>query len=313
VRRVGEELARAIAKKFNIPEEDAKLALAVIGSLDEGSQLEKVLGVTAGVADALSKASPQVQQATAPLVQAALAKQLLTDPLQRQLATMVSGLATVKYLFGSDPQINVLAQTIGEQIKALSEKLAKIEESKTREEFQKFVDGIAQQIELINQQIATLSKRIEGGNGGSEVDSITSAVNTIRSFREALKELGYKVVGPGEAASVEDVYRYKDYLEKLGYEVRPRAITPEEVNRMIRERDEMWKKRMDRYIKKVAKVKEAEARKTEALAAILTEILATARAYLSKGAGGEGLADAIVRKVASYGTQQTQQAPQAQG
>lgn len=312
---MGEELAKAIAKKFNIPEEDAKLALAVIGSLDEGNQLEKVLGVTAGVADALSKAPPQVQQATAPLVQAALAKQLLTDPLQRQLATMVSGLATVKYLFGSDPQINVLAQTIGEQIKALSEKLAKIEESKTKEEFQKFVDGIAQQIEVINQQIAALSKRIEEvrGNGGSEVDSITSAVNTIRSFREALKELGYKVVGPGEAVSVDDVYRYKDYLEKLGYEVRPRAITPEEVNRMIRERDEMWKRRMDRYIKKVAKVKEAEARKTEALAAILTEILATARAYLSKGAGGEGLADAIARKVASYGTQQAQQAPQAQG
>jgi hypothetical protein len=127
---VSESLVKALAQKYGLSEEDVKLALEMIGGEDE---LSKMISTVATTGEALAKTPKDVQQAIAPLVAATVLRQLSTDPFQQKMLSLAGSILTVKELLSEDKTVVKLVDSIMGEIKALNERLAKLEESRKSE------------------------------------------------------------------------------------------------------------------------------------------------------------------------------------
>ena len=256
---MSKELAKTLAQKLGISEEDAVAALSLVG--EDGSDLGNLINILGATAEATSKAPQDVQKAITPVISMALLKQLSTDPYQQKMLALVSSLATLKTLFASDQGIQQLVNTITQQLNTLNERLQKLEEGRKAEELQRLEDFL----NTLTQEVLDLKKRIEqppqtqtqGSTSNPLVkakEEMATFLDVLNTVTEYLKALGYKVRRPGEEETPTTITpeMIEELARKYGYEVK--RMTPEEIRRTIEEeRKKAFKKAMRQL-----KIKERE-------------------------------------------------------
>jgi DNA repair exonuclease SbcCD ATPase subunit len=258
---MSKELAKALAQKLGVSEEDAVAALSLVG--EDGSDLSNLINLVGVTGEAMSKAPQDVQKAITPVISMALLKQLSTDPYQQKMLALVSSLATLKTLFASDQGIQQLVNTITQQLNTLNERLQKLEEGRKAEELQKLEDFL----NTLTQEVLDLKKRIEqppqtqtqtqGSTSNPLIkakEEMATFLDVLNTVTEYLKALGYKVKRPGEEETPTTITPevIEEFARKYGYEVK--RMTPEEIRRTIEEeRKKAFKKAMRQL-----KIKEKE-------------------------------------------------------
>lgn len=307
---MSENLIKTLAQKYGLSEEDVRLALEMIGGGED--EVSKTLSTVVSSGEALAKTPKDVQQAIAPLVAATVLKQLSADPFQQKMLSLTGSLLTIKTLLGEDKSVEKLVESITGEIKALNERLAKIEESKKSEEIQAVVEAI----ENLRGDMEELRSRIEKGPATVESQTIANPLeqarnqlndfaNTLNTITEGLKALGFEVRKPGEVKHVDDIDKAKQILERYGYEVKPRYMTEEEFQRRLQEERRRFEKLLEKRLRRSEKIAEAKARQVEALVALGIEILRRLHSLTSPAQGG-GVVD-VARRRALQGVQQAQQ------
>ena len=312
---MSESLVKALAQKYGLSEEDVKLALEMIGGEDE---LSKMISTVATTGEALAKTPKDVQQAIAPLVAATVLRQLSADPFQQKMLSLTGSLLTIKTLLGEDKGVERLVQSITDQIRALNERLAKLEETKKSEEIQ----AIAQSIENLRADLEELRSRMESGptavtqqvastanplaQASSQLDEFTRTLNAVV---DGLKALGFEVKKPGEVKPIDDIDKAKEILVKYGYEVKPRYMSEEEFQRRLQEERRRYEKLLEKRLRKSEKIAEAKARQVEAIVALGLEVVKYLRSLAQPaGQAGGGVVEVARRRVVQ-GVQQAQQSP----
>jgi hypothetical protein len=308
---LSESLIKTLAQKYGLSEEDVKLALEMIGGGED--ELGKTISTVATTGEALAKTPKDVQQAIAPLVAATVLKQLSADPFQQKMLSLTGSLLTIKTLLGEDKSAEKLVDSIMGEIRALNEKLAKLEESKKSEE----VMVIAEAIENLRRDMEELRGRIERGatavtpqniaaNPLEQTRSqISEFVNALNAVTDGLKALGFEVRRPGEVKPVDDIDKAREILERYGYEVKPRYMTEEEFQRRLQEERRRFEKLVEKRLRRSEKIAEARARQVEAVAAVVLEVVKNVRSLVQPAQGGGGVAE-VARRRALQGVQQAQ-------
>jgi hypothetical protein len=311
---VSESLVKALAQRYGLSEEDVKLALEMIGGEDE---LSKMISTVATAGEALAKTPKDVQQAIAPLVAATVLRQLSADPFQQKMLSLTGSLLTIKTLLGEDKSVERLVDSIMNEIKALNERLAKLEESKKSEE----VKAVAEAIENLRKDMEELRREIENKVSATVTpqttninpleqakNQISEFVNVLNAVTEGLKALGFEIKKPGEARSIDDINKARELLERYGYEVKPRHMTEEEFQRRLQEERKRLKKMFERKLRKSEKIAEAKARQVEAIAAVVLEVIRNIRNLIQPAQAGGGVVEVARRRALAYqGVQQAQQ------
>jgi DNA repair exonuclease SbcCD ATPase subunit len=313
---LSESLVKTLAQKYGLSEEDVKLALEMIGGGED--ELGKTISTVATTGEALAKTPKDVQQAIAPLVAATVLKQLSADPFQQKMLSLTGSLLTIKTLLGEDKGVERLVQSITDQIRALNERLAKLEETKKSEEIQ----AIAQSIENLRADLEELRSRMESGptavtqqvastanplaQASSQLDEFTRTLNAVV---DGLKALGFEVKKPGEVKPIDDIDKAKEILVKYGYEVKPRYMSEEEFQRRLQEERRRYEKLLEKRLRKSEKIAEAKARQVEAIVALGLEVVKYLRSLAQPaGQAGGGVVEVARRRVVQ-GVQQAQQSP----
>ena len=256
---MSKELAKALAQKLGVSEEDAVAALSLVG--EDGSDLGNLINLVGATGEAMSKAPQDVQRAITPVISMALLKQLSTDPYQQRMLALVSSLATLKTLFASDQGIQQLVNTITQQLNALNERLQKLEEGRKAEELQKLEEFL----NTLTQEVLDLKKRVEqppqtqtqGSTSNPLVkakEEMATFLDVLNTVTEYLKALGYKVKRPGEEETPTTITPevIEELARKYGYEIR--KMTPEEIRKTIEEE----KKKAFKKAMRQLKIKEKE-------------------------------------------------------
>jgi DNA repair exonuclease SbcCD ATPase subunit len=311
---VSESLVKALAQRYGMSEEDVRLALEMIGGEDEVS---KILSTITTAGEAIAKTPKDVQQAIAPLVAATVLRQLSTDPFQQKMLSLTGSLLTIKTLLGEDKTVEKLVDSIMGEIKALNEKIAKLEESKKSEEIQ----ALAESIENLRKDMEELRREIEKRESATTTpqnastnpleqarSQISEFVNALNAVIDGLKALGFEIRKPSEVKPIDDIDRAKRLLESYGYEVKPRYMTEEEFQRRLQEERRRLQRIFERKLRKSEKIAEAKARQVEAIAAVVLEIVRNIRNLIQPAQAGGGVAEVARRRaLALQGVQQAQQ------
>jgi len=301
---VGQQ-AKPVSGRSGVSEEDvARYVMQLLE--EEDDSVERTIGLLGTVAEATSKAPPPAQQAITQLANLALIKQLNTDPFQQKLLTTVGGLMALKTFFG-DSESRQLVEQLNQQLNALKQEIEELRRAKLTEELQQAFQPVLERVEKLSSVAEELRHRVEElerGGRPQEVSAQQSAVKELRSqfeelrdavntLRELAEAMGYKVVRPGaESLPDPEVFeRVKEFAERFGYELRPKTVTWEEVERRIREVEERYermlrevqeqeRRRYEEKLKEDEKIAEARAKEKEAIAAMMVEGFKLLRDFL---------------------------------
>jgi hypothetical protein len=309
---LSESLVKTLAQRYGLSEEDVKLALEMIGGGED--EVSKTISTITTSGEALAKTPKDVQQAIAPLVAATVLRQLSADPFQQKMLSLTGSLLTIKTLLAEDKSAEKLVDSIMGEIKALNERLAKLEESKKSEE----VKAVAEAIENLRRDMEELRREIEAKEFATVApksittnpleqtkNQISEFVNVLNSVTEGLKALGFEIKKPGEVKPVDDVDKAREILERYGYEVKPRYMTEEEFQRRLQEERRRFEKLLEKRLRRSEKIAEAKARQVEAIAAVALEVIRHL-GKLSQPAQVGGVVD-VARRRALQGVLQAQQ------
>jgi uncharacterized protein YaaR (DUF327 family) len=319
---MGEGLARVLAQKLGISEEDVKVVLEMMNNLISDNDINKTISLTATLGEASSKMPEPMQKTIAPMLGYALLRQLSTDPFQKQLMSLAGGLLTVKTLLGSDQQGQQLVNQLLERIDKLNEQIQQMQQARTMEQLESFANTITETIKSIGEEMATLKKRVEELSARpnnslpqNPLKTVSTQLSefkeTVMSLADALNALGFKVVKPGEKPPVFEIpdEELRKVAEARGYELKPKALTWDEVNRILEERERRLKKWLKKKYERDLKLKEIEAKKWESASAAIIEMIRLARRFVKpEGIQYEGLEELVEEAgEARGGVQETQQ------
>jgi gas vesicle protein len=313
---VSEGLVKTLAQRLGVSEEDARLALEWLNKVMSEDEVSKAVSTIATIGEASGKMPEPVQKTIAPILGYALLRQLTTDPFQRQMMSLAGGLATIRALLSGDQQGQELVSKLLERIDKLNEQIQQMREAKTREEFESFANTVTETVKSISEEVSALKKRIEElankpstpPEHGNPLKAVSSQLSdfkeAITSLADALSALGFKVVKPGEKPPVHEISdeELKRAAEARGYELKPKALTWDEVNRILREREMRLKKWFKKRLEKEVRLKELEAKKWESASAAIVEGFRLVKKLLKPGTEHEGeLEEAIEEKYAEGG------------
>jgi uncharacterized protein YaaR (DUF327 family) len=312
---MSEGLVKSLAQRLGVSEEDVKLALEWLNKVMSEDEVAKAVSTIATIGEASARMPEQVQKAIAPVLGYALLKQLSTDPLQRQLASLAGGLATIRALLSNDQQSLQLVEKLLEKVDKLNEQIQQLREAKTKEEFESFVNTVNETVKSISEEVSALKKRVEelASKPSAPLEhqnplkTISSQLSefkeAITALADALNALGWKVVKPGERPPITEVSdeELRKIAESRGYELRPKALTWEEVDRFMREREERLKRWFKRRLEREVRLKELEAKKWESISAALVEGFRLLRRLLRPEHEYEGELEAAIEERYSEG------------
>jgi len=318
---VSEELAKAVARRLGVGEEDARLALSLFSEFSEGEDVEKAISLIAAAGQGLEKAPAQFQQAVAPVVATALLKQLSRDPYRERLVALAESLMTIKALLGQDEtarQLQSALSSVVEQINRLNQEIESLKEVRV-EEVERSLQPILSTVESLRSGLEELRRRLDelsrqprqvseeveelGGAGRATGlaerlrNDITTLKREVEGLADVLSMLGYKVVRSSEPTSPprpEELEELRRRWEALGYEVKPKVVTVEELNRLRQEMEEArrreleelrrrYKELLRRKLARSEKIAEARTKQAEMAFAVLMKLMDAAIAALSGG------------------------------
>jgi uncharacterized protein YukE len=324
---LSEGLVKALAERLGVSEEDARLALEWLNRVMSEDDVSKAVSTVATVGEASGKMPEPMQRTIAPVLGYALLKQLTADPFQRQMVSLAGGLATIKALLGSDQQSQQLIEKLLERIDKLNEQIQQMREAKTREEFESFADTVTETVKSISDEVSALKRRIEelASKPSTPVEhsnplrAVTTQLSdfkdAITALADTLSALGFRVVKPGEKPPAHEMpdEELRRVAEMRGYELRPKALTWDEVNRIIRERELKLKKWFKKRLERDVRLKEAEAKKWESATALGLEVLRVFRDFVKGSSGGGELTRAVESRLEQLGeaSERVQEAQQS--
>jgi uncharacterized protein YaaR (DUF327 family) len=307
---LSEGLVKSLAQKLRVSEEDAKLALDWLNRVMSEDDVSKAVSTVATIGEASGKMPETMQKTIAPVLGYALLRQLTTDPFQRQMVSLAGGLATIKALLSSDQQSQQLVEKLLERIDNLNEQIQQMREAKTREELESFTSTVTETVKSISDEVSALKKRIEELSSKpstplehNPLKAVTTQLSdfkdAITALAETLSALGFRVVKPGEKPPVHEIpdEELRRVAEMRGYELKPKALTWDEVNRIIRERELRLKKWFKRRLEREARIKEAEAKKWESAAALGLEVLRVVRDFVKSSSSGGEVVRAVEERI----------------
>jgi len=307
---VSESLVKSLAQKLGVSEEDVKLALEWLNRVMSEDEVSKAVSTIATVGEASGKMPEQMQQAIAPVLGYALLKHLTADPFQRQMMSLVGGLATIKALLGSDQQSQQLVEKLLERIDNLNEQIQQMREAKSREEFERFASEVNKTLEAITGEVSELKKKLEElasrpSTPPEHINPLKAVTTQLSDFKDAitalaetLTALGFKVVKPGEKPPIHEIpdEELRRVAEMRGYELKPKALTWEEVDRLVREREMKLKRWFKRKLEREVRLKELETKKWESVSAAIVEGFRLLRRILKPESEYEGELEAAIEE-----------------
>jgi DNA repair exonuclease SbcCD ATPase subunit len=307
---LSEGLVKSLAQRLGVSEEDVKLALEWLNKVMSEDEVSKAVSTIATIGEASGRMPESMQKTIAPVLGYALLKQLSTDPLQRQLVALAGGLATIRALLSGDQQSSQLVEKLLERIDKLNEQIQQMREAKTREEFERFASEVNKTLESTTSEVSELKKRLEElaskpstpPERANPLKAISSQLGefkeAVTALADALSALGWKVVKPGERTPIHEISdeELRKVAESRGYELKPKALTWEEVDRLMREREERLKKWFRRRLEREVRLKELEAKKWESISAAMVEGFRLLRRILKPESEYEGELEAAIEE-----------------
>jgi len=151
-----------------------------------------------------------------------------------------------------------------EEVAALRQELAALREQMEKKEREEMMAMFTQKIDELNrsygEKFAQIMEKFESivsmiaernqTPQKTPIDNLTEAINLINKLKESLSALGIKLVSPSEMPPTNlDPDQLKQYLEKMGYEVKPIKISKEELERMLKEQEERIRKQVETELK----------------------------------------------------------------
>jgi len=226
-----ELMVKALAKRKNIPEEEAKAFLDAIKGTDEYEELKQSLARLVDTGQIVQQLPAQMQPLAMPLMmQAVQGGKSSAEKIAERVAMIT---AAIRAAYGDDS--SKLIEDLRKEIQALKEEKEKKE---VQEMLSQTISAFQQYIERLEQRIAQL----EAGNGRGieeeedEIDKLERYLQKVEQTKEKLKRLGLVREGKGEDI---DLDRAIETLRRLGYKVEA-PPSWEQLRRMM---EEEWKKR----------------------------------------------------------------------
>jgi len=234
-----ELMVKALAKRKNIPEEEAKAFLDAIKGTDEYEELKQSLARLVDTGQIVQQLPAQMQPLAMPLMmQAVQGGKSSAEKIAERVAMIT---AAIRAAYGDDS--SKLIEDLRKEIQALKEEKEKKE---VQEMLSQTISAFQQYIERLEQRIAQL----EAGNGRGieeeedEIDKLERYLQKVEQTKEKLKRLGLVREGKGEDI---DLDRAIETLKRLGYKVEA-PPSWEQLRRMM---EEEWKKREEEIRKQI--------------------------------------------------------------
>ncbi|MBO3801774.1 MAG: hypothetical protein JTT12_05600 [Candidatus Brockarchaeota archaeon] len=264
---VEEKVAEKIAEKATKDEETKEAIKEAIKSLSKKKEpalekVKKILGIEVEPVkvnlnnEAYSNIIAQAMQLES--LRALRSSTDEEDDFARKLAREV---ALIRAVSSSG---NEETSELKKEIEALKQRL---EEEREKRMIESISSALAQKVDeltkLYDQRFAELQAQISSlqpkePKESNTASKITEIAKMIEEMKQAFSSIGIKVVTPSEAppTSIEEM---KAYLEKSGFEVKPLSISKEELEKMLKEREEKLKEELEReYREKYDKEKLAK-------------------------------------------------------
>jgi len=188
-----ELMVKALAKRKNIPEEEAKAFLDAIKGTDEYEELKQSLARLVDTGQIVQQLPAQMQPLAMPLMmQAVQGGKSSAEKIAERVAMIT---AAIRAAYGDDS--SKLIEDLRKEIQALKEEKEKKE---VQEMLSQTISAFQQYIERLEQRIAQL----EAGNGRGieeeedEIDKLERYLQKVEQTKEKLKRLGLVREGKGE-------------------------------------------------------------------------------------------------------------------
>jgi len=237
-----ELMVKALARRKNIPEEQAQAFLEAIRGTDEYEELKQSLARLVDTGQIVQQLPAQMQPLAMPLMmQAVQGGKSSAEKIAERVAMIT---AAIKAAYGDDS--SKLIEDLRKEIRELKEEKEKKEVqemlSQTMSAFQEYVQRLEQRI-----------AQLEAGNGsnreeGDEIDKLERYLEKVEQTKEKLKRLGLVKEGKGEEL---DPTKAAEVLKKLGYKVEP-PPSYEQMRRILdqelRKREEDMRKQLEQEL-----------------------------------------------------------------
>jgi translation elongation factor EF-1beta len=286
-----EVLKLYLKKRLGLSDEEAStIAEYVTSGGEEASEFKNALLEAVGALGELAeKVKPLPPQAQATVIQH-LAPVLARLPLQQKKSSsdLIEKLVVLREALGGgnselvkkldelaqllkemkqQPQQDVVEQTVKtlENLERLRELLDRLRGG--NEEAKSVAEVVAEAIDKLREELKGIERR----------DPLTEIIEYRKKLEEALKvleQLGFRVERGEPRKPLEEVIKE---LEAMGYEVKRRSLTPEEVEQMLKKREEEIRERLKREL-------EYDKAKMEQVASIIKTLIETVVGKLAEGA-----------------------------
>ena len=229
-----ELMVRALAKRKNIPEEQAQAFLEAIKGTDEYEELKTSLARLVDTGQIVQQLPAQMQPLAMPLMmQAVQGGKSSAEKIAERVAMIT---AAIKAAYGDDS--SKLIEDLRREIQALKEEKEKKEVQEMLNQTISVFQEFQEYVQKLEQRIAQL----EAGNGrrdeeeeGDEIDKLERYLQKVEQTKEKLKKLGLVKEGKEDV----DLDKAIETLRRLGYKIEA-PPSWEQLKRMM---EEEWKKR----------------------------------------------------------------------
>jgi len=234
-----ELMVKALAKRKNIPEEQAQAFLEAIKGTDEYEELKASLARLVDTGQIVQQLPAQMQPLAMPLMmQAVQGGKSSAEKIAERVAMIT---AAIKAAYGDDS--SKLIEDLRREIQALKEEKEKKE---MQEMLSQTISAFREYVQKLEQRIAQL----EAGNGrrdeeeeGDEIDKLERYLQKVEQTKEKLKKLGLVKEGKEDV----DLDKAIETLKRLGYKIEA-PPSWEQLRRMM---EEEWKKREEEIRKQI--------------------------------------------------------------
>lgn len=245
-----EEIAlRKVGERVGLGREEVDALLSSLRSSDLVEEAQRALALVGLAGEALGKAPEQARSVLAPLVAQVLAPAVSGDG--GRLERVAEAAALLKAVL-SDDQSKRAVEEVRQAVEALVgrlEELQKAREEEERQRLSKALDDLTALVASLQERVEQLSRQ-PAEQAQREAESLSERVRRLRreaeELAEALQLLGFRVEqGAQPAPTPEELAKE---LEKYGYRVERVVVTPDELKRMLEERERELRERLAREL-----------------------------------------------------------------
>ncbi|MEM3943854.1 MAG: hypothetical protein QXJ59_07190 [Thermofilaceae archaeon] len=245
-------MEEAVLRRLVKDREELEALLRELEGAPLYEQAERLLSLVGLAGKVLADLPEQQRGSFAPVV-AQILSPLAGEGFKGRLERIAEAVAMIKaanQIASSDGTEKLL-----EEVRRLREELQSIQQERSRSEVEKLLQaldalqsGLADLVARVESLAAQRQeKRVEekGSVANSFAERVAELKREVEALRDALQLLGYKVEAGGKSWTPEEL---AEELRKYGFRVERETLTPDEVKRMIEEREREIAERLKREL-----------------------------------------------------------------